>query len=203
MKDQLVRIERAVEAAGRAVFPRGEACELRLDVLPRPILQRRLQRHRDFDHLGRQFADFRDDPGDLGGLRHLFERDHGIAVDGRLAGEDRAAVRGPLVVDGARLHGDPARLALAGTAVVRNDHPAAEAGIHQGLADPGADRLAVDDELARVGHGRELEARAGAVARAVGSGRSPQSAAGYPAGERSRPCDLPPDGPRRVCSTTK
>src|SRR5262249_35092305 len=95
-----------------------------------------------------------DDTRHLGGLRHLFEGDDGIAVDRRLTGKDRAPVRGPLVVDRARDHRDPAGLALPGPAVVRNDDPAAEAGIHERLTDPGADLLTVDDELTRVGHTR-------------------------------------------------
>src|SRR5262249_60452091 len=102
-------------------------------------------------------ADFGDEGGDLGGFRHFIERDHGIAVDGRLAGEHRASVCSPLIVDGARDHGDAAGLALAGTAVVRNDHPAAETGVDQGFTDTRGDRLAVDDELTCVGHGRELD----------------------------------------------
>ena len=147
MEDELARSAGAVETHRRAEVARREAGELDAEILPRPHLDRACERDDDLDDVRGERRDAGDGAGALGNLRHMIERDLGIADDFRLAGEHGAFFGGAAIVDPAAHHGDAAGLALARVAIVRDRDPARQARVHQRLAAIGFDGLAVDDEI--------------------------------------------------------
>jgi hypothetical protein len=79
VKDELARLRRAVEAAGRAVFARRKAGELEAHILAGPELERRRRRHHHLDDVGRQGVDLGDHASPLDGSGQGVELDLGIA----------------------------------------------------------------------------------------------------------------------------
>ena len=152
VKDKLARTGRAVEAYRRTEVARREAGELDAEILARVHVDRRGERDRHLDDVRRERRDAGNRSGALGNFGNMIERDLGVAGDFRLAGEHGAFFRRTAIIHSAAQHADPAGLALARTAIMRDRNPAGQASINQRLAIVGLDGLAVDDEVERSTH---------------------------------------------------
>ena len=103
-------------------------------------------------------------PARFTGMRQLLELDLRIAGHGRLAGEDGAPESRAVIVDRSGDDRHPAALALARTAILRDEQRTPERRIDEGLTDIGVDGLAVERNLTTHTHTRSNAPTHGAMA---------------------------------------